>query len=867
MNFPELVLKANTRDLGDAEKDLDRLAKKGEQTEDRIERSNQGQEDSFKRLSAGAGKAIGGLVTAIVSYQTAALAFSAAKSFDAALAETSTLIEATEKQMDFLSAAAIDLANDFGTDATQQVQAFYQAISAGASSVEEAALLLRDANKLAEGGVTDVTTAVGILSGVVNSYGKEAITTAEVSDALFVGMRAGVTTVDQLAGSVGAVIPIAKALGLSFDETIAATAALTKNNLSTSVAVTSLNAALTAVSGPTKQAQELAESLGLEFNSTALQAKGFGAFMADVSEKTGGSVDAMRALFGSVEGMKAALLFAGEAGGQYNDIMESMAEKIGQTDEAVAKINASLSDRLDDSLARLGILALEFGQALLVVAVPALEAFVAGATLMSNGVEVLGVGLAFLAATQIPALVGWFGLLTAGMTTTTIATGALTAGIGYLKAALVFLGGPLGILAGLAAAAGAAFLLFRDDAGEAEAAMYDAKAGSEALNIALNEFTTSGAPSAGAAAIQLANDNYALADSAYAVAAAELAKQKSLLQLASTSGANNTSGSIRDMGASASSQAGEYETALARMEQAEISLGQALRDRGQAQTTVNGSDYSGIIPATPIIPGGDTTTTTTPTGGGTGGGGGGGASAASETLKEYNGLMDEGKRLTESLWTEQEKYNEAMDQANRLLDVGAINYETYAMHTANLREELINAEWEEMIDGINAVSGAMIDAGMNAESYKDILGDMAEAGINALADLAAQMLKTYLMEQLLGVATAGMGGGGGAGGILGSLFGGARANGGPIEPGKDYLVGEDGPEIIQSNASAMVIPNNKIGPASDRQSASPDRGQMNVEVSPASVEVVVLDDPRKIDDYRTSPKGERERGRANRRLG
>lgn len=45
-------------------------------------------------------------------------------------------------------------------------------------------------------------------------------------------------------------------------------------------------------------------------------------------------------------------------------------------------------------------------------------------------------------------------------------------------------------------------------------------------------------------------------------------------------------------------------------------------------------------------------------------------------------------------------------------------------------------------------------------------------------------------------------------------FGGRRATGGPVAPGKAYLVGEQGPEVIIPNQAGMVVPNNKLGTVS-----------------------------------------------------
>jgi TP901 family phage tail tape measure protein len=443
-----------------------------------------------------AAASLGAMGAAFVSFQAIAASLTQARAFNVALAETSTLIAGTPQEIEQLSAAARDLGKAYGTDATSQVQAFYQAISAGAGSIAEANTTLDAANRLAIGGATDVTTAVGILSGVINSYGKEAISATEVSDALFVGMKAGVTTVAELSANLGGVIPTAKALGISFDEVVAATSALTKNNLSTSAAVTSLNAALVGVVKPTKEASELAETLGINFTAAGLQAKGLGGFLAEVAEKTGGNVEQMAQLFGSVEALKAALLFAGEAGGQYAEIMEQMGIKAGATDAAYQKMSDSLDQRLNKLTAAAGDIALGFGNALLSVLVPAMEALASVAVTVGQNLDTVLMVIASLAATQIPAMIT---ASYAAITGLTLMSGAMTIAAiaaGVLRTALAFLGGPIGLAVGAATALGIALISIKPNSekikldAEATAKGYADAAGSAAL---FNQSTQSSA--------------------------------------------------------------------------------------------------------------------------------------------------------------------------------------------------------------------------------------------------------------------------------------------------------------------------------------------------------------------------------------
>lgn len=59
---------------------------------------------------------------------------------------------------------------------------------------------------------------------------------------------------------------------------------------------------------------------------------------------------------------------------------------------------------------------------------------------------------------------------------------------------------------------------------------------------------------------------------------------------------------------------------------------------------------------------------------------------------------------------------------------------------------------------------------------------------------------------------------------------GARANGGPVQANRSYLVGEEGPEILNTNRSGTIIPN----------------GGGTGGAAPVNVQVVNVDDPRKI---------------------
>ncbi|MCD1619118.1 phage tail tape measure protein [Salipiger manganoxidans] len=380
---------------------------------------------SLTSLATKAGAALGAAAASFATFQAASAAMTQARGFAAAMAETSTLIEGTAEEMAELEASARSMAREFGGEAQAQVKAFYQAISAGAGSVTEASQLLDTANRLAIGGVTDVTTAVDILTTATNVYANEGLTAAEASDALFVAMRAGKTTITELSSSLGAVLPLANNLGVSFDETAAAVAALTKGGISTAESVTGLRAAMTSILAPSKQASDLAAELGIDFSAAGLEARGFSGFMADVVDKTGGSSEAMQQLFSSVEATTVALAMSGSAGQFLVEILGGMEEKTGATSQAFDKLAAGVDQRWNRAIALARDLSLAAGNALLMVAVPALETAAGAVSLIADNADILGASLGLIAAVRLPAMVGAAYSLVTGLGAAAAASGAL----------------------------------------------------------------------------------------------------------------------------------------------------------------------------------------------------------------------------------------------------------------------------------------------------------------------------------------------------------------------------------------------------------------------------------------------------------
>jgi phage-related minor tail protein len=135
------------------------------------------------------------------------------------------------------------------------------------------------------------------------------------------------------------------------------------------------------------------------------------------------------------------------------------------------------------------------------------------------------------------------------------------------------------------------------------------------------------------------------------------------------------------------------------------------------------------------------------------------------------------------------------------------------IEAARARIEAKAEEYEALQDQISAMDDFRSSfednvAGVldGSKSITEALKDMVDDFIAQLARMAAQDFAESMFGQ------PGQSGGGKFGDWLGnffSMFGGARAGGGPVMSGVPYLVGEQGPELVIPSSSGTVIPAGK----------------------------------------------------------
>lgn len=105
-----------------------------------------------------------------------------------------------------------------------------------------------------------------------------------------------------------------------------------------------------------------------------------------------------------------------------------------------------------------------------------------------------------------------------------------------------------------------------------------------------------------------------------------------------------------------------------------------------------------------------------------------------------------------------------------------------------------------------------IDAMDGLISKTKTWNDVAAETLRMLAKMAAQaaLLGEGPLAGFFGTRSSNPNTAGGLFGLLGGLFGGFRAGGGPVQANKSYIVGEKGPELVRFGRNGSVVPNKAL---------------------------------------------------------
>ena len=304
---------------------------------------------TVKGLKAAAA-AITGTATALAGVATAAAKTGA--DFESQMSRVKAISGATGEEFEKLKAQAIELGAETSFSALQAAEGMENLAAAGFTTTEtmEAMPGLLD---LAAASGEDLASSSDIAASALRGFGMEASEAGHVADVLAENANRTNSSVAETGEAMKYVAPLARAAGLSFEETAAAIGVMANAGIQGSQAGTTLRGAISRLSKPTDDMQNAMDDLGVSF----YDANGK---MKSLSEQVGLLKDAMSGMTDEQKNSYLVTLYGQEALSgmlalinEGSDSLSALTEAYEVCDGSAKKAAETMQDNLSGAVEQL----------------------------------------------------------------------------------------------------------------------------------------------------------------------------------------------------------------------------------------------------------------------------------------------------------------------------------------------------------------------------------------------------------------------------------------------------------------------------------------------------------------------------------
>ena len=267
--------------------------------------------------------------------------------FETSLAKVNTIADTSVVSVDKLQKQILDTSSSMGIAASDIAEAAYQAISAG-QDTSNAVAFAGQASKLAAAGFTSSSAAVDILTTALNAYDMSAEQATHVSDVLLTTQNLGKTSVDELSSSMGRVIPLAAAYGVSVENLSSSLAVMTANGIATAEATTYTKSMLNELGDAGSAVGKiLQQQTGKSFAQLNADGKSLGDVLQILYDSVDGDSTAFAGLWSSVEAGTGALSLASGGADKFNGVLAQMVDSAGATETAYETMTGTFQHNME----------------------------------------------------------------------------------------------------------------------------------------------------------------------------------------------------------------------------------------------------------------------------------------------------------------------------------------------------------------------------------------------------------------------------------------------------------------------------------------------------------------------------------------
>ena len=348
----------------------------------------------------------GGAITAFAGLSVRAFA-----NFEDEMAKIVGLVGLPAEQLAEWRKPLLDIASATAVGPQSLAEALFFVTSAGLRG-KEAIEVLEQAARAQAAGMGEAKTIADLTTSAINAYGSENLSAADATDALTEAIRLGKLEPTSMANAIGRVIPLTSAMNVEFNELAGLMAAMSKTGTPVEEAVVSIQAIMTTLLNPTREAEDALSDVGLTLADLRKQVADEGVLpmLVGLKEAFDGNIESTAAMFGNVRALRGVLDLLGPQMQGNIELLDEMADSTGVLKEATEAAQQTIGFKMRQASVHGQIALLEFGRAIEPIArfifdalTPALQRvirwFQSGNPVvrsLAQGVAILGIGLVVL---------------------------------------------------------------------------------------------------------------------------------------------------------------------------------------------------------------------------------------------------------------------------------------------------------------------------------------------------------------------------------------------------------------------------------------------------------------------------------------
>ena len=292
----------------------------------------------------------------------------------------------SQSNLAMVSKGILDMAGQVGVSAQDLASGMYMVESAGYHGAA-GLTVLKTAAMGAKVGNADMATVADALTSALNAYHLPASQATAVTNDLIATVASGKMHMQDLTGSLGAVLPAASAAGVSLAQVTGAIATMTMQGTPAADAATYLRQTILMLENPSAKAQKAMQDVGLTAGqvSAALREKGLSGALElatdAISKKfTPGSqeyISHLAEMVGGTKSMQAALELTGPNMATFKANIGAINEQVskgGDTVQGWTKVQEDFNFKTEAAKDKLGALAITLGEELIPYVEKAMDA-------------------------------------------------------------------------------------------------------------------------------------------------------------------------------------------------------------------------------------------------------------------------------------------------------------------------------------------------------------------------------------------------------------------------------------------------------------------------------------------------------------